>query len=368
MDRSVAKLAGDFEGIVDSIYEAAAIPELWPGVLDRIGRQIGMHGGTLFAVDPDMAVRWSTSEALVELVKHFVSEGWMERNSRATKLGPMRYPGFVGDLDLFTQDEMNKDPFYVELLRPMGLGWGAGTIILAPTEDVTVLTFEGSSGPVSRDDIAFLDRLRPHLCRATLLSARLRLERARSAIETLQKLGIPAAALERNGRAVLTNEPFDELDDRFVQHRHRPMTRNRTANNNLMTALMALGQGATSGACSLPVHGTAEHPAVIVHLLPICGAANDVFAKAICIMVVTPFARPRAPAADLLQGLFDLTPAEARVARAIVEGNTIESFSSSFGVSRETVRAQLKSVFAKTGVQRQAELVALLVGKPLPLA
>ena len=64
------------------------------------------------------------------------------------------------------------------------------------------------------------------------------------------------------------------------------------------------------------------------------------------------------------EGVYD----EARVARAIIVGQTVESFSSSLGVSRETVRAQLKSVFAKTGVQRQAELVALLVGKTLPLA
>ena len=367
MDRFLTPI-GNFEGIIDSIYEAAAIPDLWPSALERIGERVGMRGATLFAVDPDMTVRWTTSKTLADLVTRFISEGWMERNSRAAKLGPLRYPGFVGDLDLFTQEEMDKDPFYVELLRPIGLGWGAGTIILAPTEDVMVLTVEGSSGPVSRKDIAFLDQIRPHLCRAALLSSRLRMERARSAIEALEKLGLPAAALERNGRALLANEKFGKLDDRFALYHHRRLIRDRSANNNLIAALAAVTQGATSSACSLPVRGTAEHPPAIIHLVPICGAANDVFQKAMCIMIVTPFAPPRAPSSDLLHGLFDLTPAEARVARAIIVGQTVESFSSSLGVSRETVRAQLKSVFAKTGVQRQAELVALLVGKTLPLA
>ena len=368
MSRSLAPFAEDFEGIIDSIYEAAAVPDLWPSVLDCIGKRVGMCGATLFAADPDLAVRWTASTTLAELVTRFISEGWMERNSRAAKLGPMRHPGFVGDLDLFSREEMDKDPFYVELLRPIGLGWGAGTIILAPTEDVLVLTVEGASGPVSRKDIDFLDRLRPHLCRAALLSARLRLERARSAVEGLQKLGIPASALDRNGRALLTNEQFDGLDDRFALRHYQLTVRNRSTNDSLKTALAVLAQGATRGACSLPVRGTAEHPPAIIHLVPIRGAANDVFAKVMCIMIVTPFAPPHAPSADLLHGLFDLTPAEARVAHGIVEGTTIEAISSTLGVSRETIRAQLKSVFAKTGVQRQAELVALLVGKTLPLS
>ena len=68
----------------------------------------------------------------------------------------------------------------------------------------------------------------------------------------------------------------------------------------------------------------------------------------------------RVPTAEVLQGLFDLTPAEARVARAIAERRTVEAIAGMLGVSRETVRTQLKSVLAKTGMARQADLAALL--------
>jgi DNA-binding CsgD family transcriptional regulator len=60
--------------------------------------------------------------------------------------------------------------------------------------------------------------------------------------------------------------------------------------------------------------------------------------------------------------LFDLTPAEARVARSIASGKTIESIATDGGVSRETVRSHVRSVLAKTGCDRQAEIVALLTG------
>ncbi|MBA2397202.1 MAG: helix-turn-helix transcriptional regulator [Bradyrhizobium sp.] len=66
------------------------------------------------------------------------------------------------------------------------------------------------------------------------------------------------------------------------------------------------------------------------------------------------------PAAPLLQALFDLTPAEARTASQITEGKSIEQISFANGIAPNTIRTHLKSVFQKTGVQRQAELVSLL--------
>jgi DNA-binding CsgD family transcriptional regulator len=66
--------------------------------------------------------------------------------------------------------------------------------------------------------------------------------------------------------------------------------------------------------------------------------------------------------------LFDLTPAEARVARGISEAQTVDTVADALGVSRETVRTQLKAVLAKTGVAKQTELVNLLAGKVLPKA
>jgi DNA-binding CsgD family transcriptional regulator len=67
----------------------------------------------------------------------------------------------------------------------------------------------------------------------------------------------------------------------------------------------------------------------------------------------------------VLQGLFDLSPAEAKVARAIAAAKPIDALSQSLKLSKETIRSQLKAVFAKTGVTRQAELVALLSGSHL---
>jgi DNA-binding CsgD family transcriptional regulator len=67
----------------------------------------------------------------------------------------------------------------------------------------------------------------------------------------------------------------------------------------------------------------------------------------------------------VLQSLYDLTPAETRLAVEMANGRDLDEISEHFGISKHTVRAQLKAVFQKTDTRRQAELVKLLLTLPL---
>jgi DNA-binding NarL/FixJ family response regulator len=70
----------------------------------------------------------------------------------------------------------------------------------------------------------------------------------------------------------------------------------------------------------------------------------------------------------LLEELYGLTHAEARVAALLVEGASIEQASARLGVSVNTTKTHLSRVFDKTGTSRQAELVATLLLGPGLLA
>ncbi|OKO68212.1 hypothetical protein AC630_39130 [Bradyrhizobium sp. AS23.2] len=63
-------------------------------------------------------------------------------------------------------------------------------------------------------------------------------------------------------------------------------------------------------------------------------------------------------------GRFDLTDAEARLAARLGSGQALEDIAVDLR-TKETVRSQLKSVFAKTNRHWQDELVSLL--RPLTL-
>ena len=61
-----------------------------------------------------------------------------------------------------------------------------------------------------------------------------------------------------------------------------------------------------------------------------------------------------------LSDLFGLTAAETRLALALLEGLAPREAAERFGVSPHTVKAQLVSIFEKTGANRQIDLVRLL--------
>lgn len=58
--------------------------------------------------------------------------------------------------------------------------------------------------------------------------------------------------------------------------------------------------------------------------------------------------------------LFDLSPREANVAAALLAGHSLESLCHTLGISRNTAKVHLQSIFRKTGTNRQSELVHLL--------
>lgn len=66
------------------------------------------------------------------------------------------------------------------------------------------------------------------------------------------------------------------------------------------------------------------------------------------------------PSDSRLIEVFGVTPAEAKLIAQLVDGLTLTAAAEALAISRNTARAQLSSVFTKTGVNRQAQLVKLV--------
>ena len=74
------------------------------------------------------------------------------------------------------------------------------------------------------------------------------------------------------------------------------------------------------------------------------------------------------PSPAELGKLLALTPAEARLSHALASGAALEEAAMTCGITVGTARAYLKQIFLKTGTQRQADLVRLILGQPAILA
>jgi DNA-binding CsgD family transcriptional regulator len=356
--------------LIDRIYECAFAPDSWPGVLDKIAGIADAHGGFVFTANREV-LNWTASARLCAGMEKWIAGDFFTRSPRASRAINACHAGFLTEHDIYTDEELEADPLYRDLLWPDGLGWCAATIIPAPTGDVVFISVERkrSRGPVEAAVVQQLDALRPHLARSALMSARLHLERARIATQTLAIIGLPALVFDERGKVLAANHLIQALTSHV---RWRPndgiALKDASANLLLQQAIETVGIDAATPPRSFAVRGKQDAGGLVAHVVPIRGSSRDIFVRCAGVLVLTPVALPQAPPVEIVQSLFDLTPAEARVARSLVRGDTVEDIATTGKVSRNTVRTQLRGVLEKTGCRRQAEVVALLGGLATPHA
>jgi DNA-binding CsgD family transcriptional regulator len=353
--------------LVDDIYEAALIPGRWSGLLTAIEQRFDAIGALLFAHDGKETC-WIAGEGGAAPMQAFVDGGWMADNPRLTALFARNHAGFVLDTELFSPEELATLPVYREFFHPAGIFVSAGTHIAGALQDHLVMSVEGFRRPESAATaIPELDALRPHLARAAMIAGRLQLTQARSAVATLEALGVPGAVVGARGELKVANALFAaEIGAGLLEGPTGVRLGDERADCRLRDALAGLRGG--RGGRSILVRGQGPAQARILHVLPIVGEANDLFFGAWALLMLTGRRQAAAPTSDLLGQLYDLSPAEARVARALTTGRSIEDIANLAGLSVHTIRNQLKAVLAKTGAARQSELVSILSGLSPPWA
>lgn len=352
----------DLSAVIDQIYEAAFIPENWHAILDELAGIAGAHGTALFN-PKTVRTHALSSKSIDDLRQKMQVEGWASRNTRAAKLLTIEHQGFVDEAQLFTEEDVNAQPIFTEVMKPLGYGFGTSTFIRVPTGEAIIVAIEKKAvtGPVTPQAISALDFLRPHLARASMMSSRLEFERINAAVEALQMTGLPSAVLRQDGRVIAGNKLLEDFAPQVIIAAHDFVRFQYTPANTLMAK--ALETAHTSGSFvsrSFPLPRNDEAPPAVVHLVPVRGSARDIFLSASFFLIVTPVDRSRVPTAETIQGLFDLTPAEARVARSLAGGSDVTATAEQLKVGVETVRTHVKAILSKSGMPRQTDFVAAI--------
>lgn len=347
-----------FAKAIDAIYEAGVLPERWPQALDLLSEMVNARGGMLLSTRPD-DFRYTCSEKIAPVVADFVASGWPAQNTRISRYMEREpHAGFLTDLDLHTQDEINELPMFREFLSPRGFQSGAATLIDGLGDENLIVSMEAfPSSEAARGAVDILDHLRPHLARAVQLSTRLVSERRLGAINALEVVGSGAALLDRRGHVQNANQLFERALGDQVGRNTRLKLRDPGADRLLSDALEGLATHRRGR--SLPFPNSDRSGSAVMHLMPIAGAARDIFTDSATIVVIADPRRRTLPDHALLQAMFDLTPTEARIARQLTEGSSPTSIATASRLSVNTVRSHLKQIYLKTGSTRQASLVSL---------
>jgi len=347
---------------IDRIYEASFVPELWPNLLDEMAAMSRSKGGLLLTVR-DKMLNWTSSDNLTEAFDSYIKEGWFRRCDRRVCMFRKAHSEFLTEHDYWTKEEFDTNEVYENFFRPRGLGFSAGTGVQVPTGDGIVFFVERSfeRGPIEKPYITQLNELRPHLARSAFVASRLGLKSATGANEALSKLGMATVLLDSSGSAVQTSNISDEIETHLQWAAHdRIAFKDRTANAQYKAAIDTLHTHSPSIVRSFALRNKDSQAAMVAHIMPISRSVHDIFSGSYALLVLTPVSSKTAPPVELVRSLFDFTASEARVARSLAKGKSVEEIAADGGVALSTVRTQLRQVMEKTGCSRQAEVVALM--------
>ncbi|QBX38085.1 helix-turn-helix transcriptional regulator [Brevundimonas sp. S30B] len=347
--------------VIDQLYEAAWAPEQWPEAL-RAMCAPSRSTQAVMLVFPAGSDPVATGYNIPpQTDRDFISERW-KRSPAVTWALQNGHAEFTPFTAAFTASELAADPA-VSQLYDLGLGDCLTSMLSLGDGDMAgfMVARARELGDYDPVEAAGLDALRPHLVRSVMVAARLRLEMARSMVDALGRLGLPAAVIDRRGRVVASNGLLDRIPGALIPTAFGGLAlADRLKNDRLKLVLARIGLGEDGPATSIPIAGAADCPPVLIHLLPVRGRGRDLFGDGHIVLVASP-TRPRAlPRPDVLRALFDLSPAEARLVGELACGGSLPLVARRLGLSVHTVRVQLRAVMSKTGVHRQAELMRLV--------
>jgi DNA-binding CsgD family transcriptional regulator len=114
--------------------------------------------------------------------------------------------------------------------------------------------------------------------------------------------------------------------------------------------------GATTGRTLVGRHDGL--PAYVLTVAPLRADLAVIDRRFAMIVVVDP--QRHSPSEKDLAEFFGLSPAEARVAAALLSGETLSHIAANSGIRITTLRTQLSSILTKVGAERQSDLIRIL--------
>lgn len=224
------------------------------------------------------------------------------------------------------------------------------------------------AGSFSADDEAFVRRIAPHLQRAVQVR-RLMGEAfdSRRASETaLNELRLGVILLDATGKPCFINSEAEELTRVFgVKLGAAGLALPARADDGMLRSMIARAIGGDEPRIAVGSEMVVNTPTGMlqIRVCPISQSANRVFSWSTGARTIVLLVRPGPIRVSWRQtaAQWRLTRAEAILATRLAEGLTVQEAAEQLGISANTARSQLKAVFAKVGVQRQSQLVALIL-------
>lgn len=340
--------------------------------LDEIGRAMHSHVVTLQGHDLEhqrgrIDVGVGLTPAWLDLFERSASEHpWFLRGG-----GQLLAHGIADDEGLTTDAELQGTRFYADLLQPVDISHGMALCLnTGPQGQISVLTInrDGHHGYFKPDERRLAQMLLPHLRNVYALHQRLswlqtEAQNFRAALDHLDE-GV--FLLARHGAVLFANEQAQAIEAAgvFLRCRHNTIVAVWHADEAPLSEAFSRALSApAAGSVSLALHDRHGRLAGSITFCPTPQMSANLWSESSVatmafVRQLTPSSVPDTMA---LRSILHLTVAELRLASALMQGASLDEAAAQFGVTRNTIRTQLHSLFAKTDTRRQSELLRVLL-------
>lgn len=363
------------DGLVETLYDAAVSAAedcAWANALAALCKAFGASAGGVLVHDP--VSRLGTMRHAFNVEPRFRA-AYDELSPANPWIGAVVSRGegtaLVGD-EILAPDDMVRTPFYGAWLKPQNLLHSLSGVIMRDGHDSHLLQMlrPPEAAAFGAGEQAQLAGILPHLRRSIRL--RLRLSRARRARDSLSEmmdlLPIAFLLIGRNGHVDQHNSAARRMigagDGLFIGAGGYLATVAPKSTAELRKAISEAEAGPPAG----PQVAAGRHVVIprgpdrlplIAVAFPF-GSPDDRAEDqpGVALLVKDPQNEPLDNLADFGRA-YRLTRAETRLFGELKTGKSLLEAAASLGVTKNTARTHMRNIYAKVGMNRQADLIRL---------
>jgi DNA-binding CsgD family transcriptional regulator len=372
--------AEQLSSLIGEIYDAALDPALWPHVLPKSAQFVGGRAASLFYKD---AATKRGDVAYDCGIDPYYRQLYFDKY---IKLDPLTIGHFFAEVeqpvavaDIMSYDEFLETRAYREWGHPQGLV-DVLNVALDKTATSAAMYCVFRHVRDGRVDDQMRRRMRliaPHLRRAVLIGRVIDLKTAEADgfADTVDGISAGMFMVDASARIVHANASGHAMlahgsPLRAVGGRLAPNDVSAEQGLNEVCAMAERGDAAVGvKGIAIPLMAL-DGERYVAHVLPLTSGARrragGTYAAAAAVFVHKA-ALDTPPPQEIIGKLYKLTPTELRVLLAIVQVGGVPEVAEALGIAESTVRTHLLRLFAKTGTNRQADLVRLVASYASPL-
>jgi DNA-binding CsgD family transcriptional regulator len=368
--------------LIGTIYDTALDRALWSEVLQRSAAFVGGAASALYSKN---TVR-KTATPVLFWNPRFDAAGVASYFDEYMRIDPMTTCQFLFEVgqvysieDCMPYAEFVETRIYKEYGKPQGLVDQLATNLDKSATSFSLFAIYRSVEQGLADD-EMRRRMRliiPHVRRAVLIGNVLDFGRAEAMAfeDTLNGLAAGVFLVDEGARIVFANASGQALLDegKILCQKNGVLT---AVNPRIRTMFPGVIASAGDGDAAVGTNGIAvplsPHPERpwLAHILPLTSGARrhaSIEYSAVAAVFVHQASLESPSSMETLSKLYKLTPSELRVLAAVSEVGGVSAVAEVVGIAEATVKTHLQHLFAKTGTNRQTDLVKLVAAHAGPL-